>query len=82
MSEIRDPMNDGPRFWVDDNIDYDIRLDGQPTNYVGLVDEVAGGHIAYGVFDHITNLVASLNRATDQELRTTDQVGRHERRIR
>lgn len=75
---VRDPMNEGPRFWVDDNINYVIRLDGEPTNYVGLVDEVAGGHIAYGVSDHIENLAASLNRANDQELRSTDETGRHE----
>ena len=61
----RDNINkafEGPRYWVDDNIDYTITLDGQTTAYVGLVDEVAGGHIAYGVFSHIQSLANRLNQ--------------------
>jgi hypothetical protein len=60
----RDNINkafEGSRYWVDDNIDYTILLDGQDTEYVGLVDEVAGGHIAYGPRLQILSLVNKLN---------------------
>lgn len=74
-------VDEGPRFWVDDNIDYEILFEGQPSDYVGLVDELAGGHIAYGVYQHINNLAAWLNEANPWPPMSYKK-GRHERRIR
>ena len=76
---------ESPRYWVDDNIHYVILFEGQPSKYVGLVDEEAGGHIAYGVYENISALIARLNLYDAYLEMVTDPTktkGRHERRVR
>ena len=50
------------RYWVIDSHGYEIAIDGQEAEYAGLVDEEAGGIVAYGPWDNLVALAQQLNR--------------------
>lgn len=55
------------RFWIDDNIPYAITFEGVDPNWVGLVDEKAGGIVAYGPSVLIHMLVSLLQGLLDPD---------------
>jgi len=55
------------RYWTIDSHEYGVSQPGGfvPDEYVGLVDEQAGGIVAFGSIDNIDKLVAKLNEGSE-----------------
>lgn len=66
MVTTNDNTNHETRFWIDDNIEYTISIDGKATNYCGLVDENKGGIIVWGAYEHLLSIVQMLNKVESQ----------------